>query len=438
MEFDKTQLEVINGTKDENQKALAEEFYRKLNQSVREKTYIFDNDYFNEPTPIAELRNLWEQYGLPIGRSGSPVKNENTIVQIFQMDPFFKDAMFYDKFQRSIFIKDYRDNEYRKMLDADAGIVLMNLQRNFGLSNVSMSMVQNALSIFAHINEKDELHEYLSSLKWDGVPRVEQFFPFYCGAKNKTYERTVGKNWWVSMAARALDPGCKVDNMVILEGKQGLKKSTMLKVIGGKWFSENTAEVGEKDFYQNLEGVLISEIAELDSFSKAGVTTIKRVLTSVQDKYRPAYGRNTVEFKRRNVFVGTTNDTEYLKDETGNRRFWPIHCTSIDLSLVERDRDQLFAEAVDLYRRGHKWWIESDVTHLVQESRRQVDPWEEQIAAWVSGRDEFKTSTLLQDCLKISVDKQHKGLSNRAGKILRNLGFEYTVRTSGRCWVFRK
>jgi len=425
--------DLIANTKQEDKDKLLK-FIKSLEETFENNSLIYNPEVANEPIAQEAQRKLWVDYELTLTRSGLPVKNENNIVKIFKNDVFFKDAVYYDEFHRSIFIKDCDTGVSRKIRDDDFGLILMNLQSYFGLSTIALNTVRTAIEIYAGRNRKDEVAEYLNGVEWDGIERLDKFFTNYCGAPNKTYERTASRNWWISIVARGLRPGSKVDNMVILEGAQGIKKSTMLEVIGGKWYAENTAEIGDKDFYQNLEGVLISEIAELDSFSKAGVTTIKRVITSIKDKYRPSYGRSTVEFPRRNVFVGTTNDTEYLKDETGNRRFWPIACTKIDLNRIKEDRDQLFAEAVSYFKAGESWWSASDVTHEVQESRRQKDPWEDIISDWIVDRRPFRIDEILKECLNLDHRDMHKGNSNRVGKILKSIGFENAVINSSRRW----
>ena len=297
--------------------------------------------------------------------------------------------------------------------------ILTDLQGQYGLTKLSLSMVRNAVEQHAHKNSRNECFDYMDGLKWDGYGRVTDFFNTYCETPDSEYTSAISKNWWISMVARILKPGVKVDNMVILEGCQGKLKSSLLEVIAGKWYAENTAEIGDKDFYQNLEGVLIMEIAELDSFSKAGVTTIKRTLSSRIDKYRPSYGRYSMSFPRQCVFVGTTNEREYLKDDTGGRRFWPIKCVKIDIEAVKRDRDQLFAEAVHMYKKGKRWYEVPKIAAEIQENRRDVDPWEDKILQFaheITGR--LTTGAIMLE-LKIDISKQTKRESNRIGKILR-------------------
>ena len=193
----------------------------------------------------------------------------------------------------------------------------------------------------------------------------------------------------VSAVARIMDPGCKVDHVPILERQQGIGKSTSLLILTGEaWFSDSLPDVGTKDAMDHLRGKWIVEIAELDAMSRAEDTALKAFITRQVDKFRPAYGRREIEWPRQSVFVGTTNRSVYLKDETGGRRYWPVRCTSINLAALERDRDQIWAEAVHLYRQGHRWHItDPDLIRQAeaeQRARYDVDVWHDKIEAYVA------------------------------------------------------
>jgi predicted P-loop ATPase len=176
--------------------------------------------------------------------------------------------------------------------------------------------------------------------------------------------------------------------MLILEGAQGEKKSTALKTLAGMWFTDEIAEIGSKDAAQQMRGIWIIEIAELDAISRAEVSRIKAFLTRTTDRYRPPYERYVVEVPRQCVFAGSVNPETYLRDETGNRRFWPVRCRNIDLDALARDRDQLWAEAVVRYRQGAIWWL--DEPELIadakaeQDQRYQADAWDARIDRWLA------------------------------------------------------
>ena len=192
----------------------------------------------------------------------------------------------------------------------------------------------------------------------------------------------------ISAVARIMQPGAKVDHMLILEGPQGTKKSSALKALAGAdWFTDELAEIGSKDAAQQMRGIWIIEIAELDAISRAEVSRIKAFLSRTRDRYRPPYERYVVEVPRQCVFAGSVNPDTYLRDETGNRRFWLVRCGVINLDALSRDRDQLWAEAVARYRDGTIWWLGE--TELIadakaeQDRRYHSDAWDSRIDRWL-------------------------------------------------------
>jgi putative DNA primase/helicase len=237
------------------------------------------------------------------------------------------------------------------------------------------------------------VREYLDSLRWDGTERAEQWLPLYLGAKNDEYTRGVGLRWLISAVARIYQPGAKVDCCLVLEGPQGLKKSTALNTIAGEWFADELAEMGTKDAALQTQGVWILELAELDSLKRtADISRIKSFMSRKLDHFRPPYGRTAQDFPRQCVFAGTINPggSGIFHDETGNRRFWPVECTHIRIQELARDRDQIWAEAVVRYRRGDRWWIDNDkdsqLNDLAQEEqalRYEGGQWDELILKWL-------------------------------------------------------
>ena len=186
--------------------------------------------------------------------------------------------------------------------------------------------------------------------------------------------------------------------MLVLEGSQGARKSTALKILAGEeWFTDELPDLGSKDAAMHMQGVWIIEIAEFDAIGKAEVSRIKAFLTRTTDRFRPPYGRYTIEVPRSCAFAGTVNPDTYLRDETGNRRFWPVRCGMIDIDALARDRDQLWAEAVARFRDGAIWWL--DTPELVatataeQAKRYQADAWDDLIEHWLTHktRTEYPT-----------------------------------------------
>lgn len=249
--------------------------------------------------------------------------------------------------------------------------------------------VMNGVKFAASQDEYHPLQDWMETLAWDGQDRLTDWLHTYLGVESTEYSRLIGPLWLRQAINRALNPGCKADYVLILEGRQGLRKSTALRVLGGSWFSDSPLDIHNKDLYQIINGVWIYEIAELDMFNRAEATAIKAFITRGTDRFREPYGRHVVEQARHTVFAGTTNVDEYFKDTTGNRRFWPVVCTAIDIEALERDRDQLFAQALHEFYEGYP-------CHPTPEQERQLIQ-EEQAAREVSDAWEIKIRACLNE-----------------------------------------
>jgi predicted P-loop ATPase len=189
------------------------------------------------------------------------------------------------------------------------------------------------------------------------------------------YSRAVGSRWLVSAVARVLRPGAKADCCLILEGAQGIRKSTALRTLAGEYFTNELADLGSKDAAMQTRAVWIIELSELDNLSHSEVARIKAFMSRTTDRFRPPYGMRLVELPRQCVFAGTVNHSTYLREETGGRRFWPGACGRIDVDGLARDRDQLWAEAKARFDAGVVWWLET--VELVQMAAdQQVDRYE--------------------------------------------------------------
>jgi len=301
--------------------------------------------------------------------------------------------------------------------------------------------VHEAVRVVAQGNAYHPVRDWLSSLEWDGTFRLQSWLQTYFRAPDTEYVRKVGFWWLISAVARVLDPGCKADHALVLEGPQGIGKSSGVRALlpDPKWFHDSDVPIGDKDSYLVINGRWIVEFAELDSLRKAEVSAIKKYLSSCVDIYRPPYGRTTIEVPRQVVFVGTVNHSEYLRDDTGNRRFWPVPCGAVDTAGLSTVRNQLWAEALQAYRFAEHWWPssaeEEELCSVQQEDRREVDSWEDKIASWLSAHpshaDCITVAEVLEDALGY-VDSEGrprpttKADSNRVAGILRNQGYTRT------------
>jgi predicted P-loop ATPase len=225
-------------------------------------------------------------------------------------------------------------------------------QGGYGLKS-SVQDVRAAIDMVAHENAFHPVRDYLEAAVWDGTSRVEGLFVDYLGAENNAYHRAIARMTLVGAVTRIFEPGHKFDFVPILEGVQGKRKSTFIEILARSWFSELEGDLHDrKQLVEKMQGAWILEIPELQGFSKAEVTTIKGFVSARKDKVRMAYARRAMEYPRQCIFMGSTNDSEYLKDSTGGRRFWPVACSvgEIDTARLARHVDQLWAEAVTLYR----------------------------------------------------------------------------------------
>lgn len=254
-------------------------------------------------------------------------------------------------------------------------------------------------------NPYHPIREWLMGLKWDGRRRVHEWLTVYLGADDNAYVSAVGQRWLVSAVARIMEPGCKADTALILEGKQGLGKSTALKVLFDPWFIDHLPDLTTKDAVMQLAGAWCVEVAEWDSFRKADLNRVKSFMSTSVDKIRLPYGRETALLPRQTVMAATTNADRYLVDETGNRRFWPVSCGDpILVPELRRDREQLFAEALLLYRERASWWLDTPelakLADAEQQERLQPGVWDDLIARWLTGRTETSVTEVLRDCIK--------------------------------------
>ena len=195
--------------------------------------------------------------------------------------------------------------------------------------------------------------------------------------------RAVGKNFWISLAARVVSPGCKVDNIVVLEGSQGTGKSTVAAAIGGSWFAEqHESATNPKAFAEIIQGEVISRFPKWMCLRRAEVGRVKQTITCQSDRFRPSYGRHAVDHPRQCVFIGTVNADDWNRDVTGARRFWPISCQGpANVCWVIDNRDQLFAEAVARLKAGESWWeMPAEETTEQQDMRYTPDVWEDEIS----------------------------------------------------------
>lgn len=255
----------------------------------------------------------------------------------------------------------------------------------------SNGTVDNALSLHSAKHAFNDVQAYLNGLTWDGTARLDTMFIDYLGAEDSDYTRAVTRKAFVAAVARAMRPGTKFDQMVILSGPQGIGKSTLLDKMSKGWFNDSIRTFEGKDASELLQGVWIVEVAELDAFRRTDVSRIKQFISQRADRFRAAYGRHVKEMPRCCVFFGTTNSAEYLTDRTGNRRFWPVNvgvapaAKSVWNDLPDAV-DLLWAEAMVRWRWGEPLYITGELelqARAQQERHREIDITEGMILEWL-------------------------------------------------------
>ncbi len=301
--------------------------------------------------------------------------------------------------------------------------------------NMKKPTVTDAAVAVANERRFHPVRQYLAGLKWDGKERLPTWLHDYLGAAANEYTRAVGIKYLVGAVARVMRPGCKMDNVLILEGEQGRWKSTALAVLAGDWFMDTPFTLGDKDAYLALRGKLIVEMAELDALGRAESSRAKAFFSSSSDTFRAPYQAWARTIQRQCVFAGTVNHGTYLRDTTGNRRYWPVKVTRAELETLRADRDQIWAEAYARFQEGAKWWLQQDERQIFeheQELRYVGDALEDKLREHLAGINETTMEQVLDQGLKLDVSKWTRAEQSRVGEVLQKLGWEKVRRATGR------
>ena len=242
--------------------------------------------------------------------------------------------------------------------------------------------IDDALKITMSEHTYHPVREYLQGLTWDGVERLDTMLIRYMGAEDSAYVRAVTRKWMCGAVKRAFVPGCKFDSLLVLVGSQGIGKSRFGMILSRGWFTDSLTRMDGKEAYEAIRGVWIVELSELAAARKSEQEAQKQFLSAQWDRYRPAFGKNVVEYKRQCVFYATTNDSEPLRDNTGARRYWPIACAGVNQGQhigLEEEVDQLWAEAVVRYKAGESLWLDdamiAEAAQTAQEAYSERDEW---------------------------------------------------------------
>jgi len=278
------------------------------------------------------------------------------------------------------------DIECPKADDA-AEIALMIKFHSAGDSWVKQTHTSQVIKHLANEYRVNPLKVFLKSKVWDGVKRLDTWLAHYMGTKDDEYTRAIGRKWMISAVARAMDPGCQADHMLIFEGAQGIGKSRAVRILGGQFYTEYSGNIktNQKDMVHVILGKMIVEMSELATIRRADIESLKAMLTTCVDDARLSYERDAKSYPRTCVFVGTTNEQKrgYIADTTGARRFWPCRvaeCGEVRTEQLAEDVDQLWAEAIEAYESGEDWFTVPKDAVLEEQAQRQInvqdtDPW---------------------------------------------------------------
>lgn len=369
--------------------------------------------------PAAEDDLSWI-YSMTKDGSGKFEKTINNAVIVLENDPLLKGKIATDEFASCGMALgklpwDDREGKHRWTDVDDAGYYRY-LEMFYGLSG--REKLDNALKIVSAQNRVNDVKRYLQGLTWDGVRRVDTILPDYLGAEDNAYTRAVMRKSLCAAVARAVIGGVKFDYMPILVGPQGIGKSTLLSILGKEWFSDSLTTFEGKEAAELIQGTWINEVGELTAFTKQENQIIKQFLSKTDDIYRAAYGRRTEKYPRRCVFFGTSNDSEFLKDATGNRRFWPV---DVGLRPAKRsvwnqlplEVDQIWAEAYLYWQMGESLFLSKEIERLAESAQKEH-------------RESSGKEGIIQDFLdkQIPEDWEHMSLANRRMYLNGNLRLE--------------
>ena len=364
---------------------------------------------------------VWE--GLDFSREGRPRPHVTNLVAILEGDPRWAGRLGWCDFSTRPLL----DGD--PMLEHELGEVMVWLGQRYQLHTTEGPLAR-ALGTVCHRHANHPVRDYLDALVWDGTERIRWWLHWWMGCQADDLTQAFGMRWLISAVARIYAPGCKVDTMLVLQGRQGAGKSSALQALAGApWFCDTKLPLGSADpraAMMNVHGVWIYEIGELASFKRSDVETVKAFVSSPSDRFRAPFDRLVSDWPRQVVFAGSTNRAQFLNDSTGSRRFWVRTVGDIAVGRIAENRDQLWAEAVAAYREGEPWWLNDDEERLREgdaQAFEQGDPWEDAVADFLIGRDGVTCAEVLDRALEIRAGRATKTDEMRLADLLSGWGW---------------
>lgn len=350
------------------EKTLARGIQKEVMKWKKRVEYIMSSG--DEPVPMLILENICRA-----------IDSDDELNERFRFNDF------------SHMIEVSKDDIWRTMQDSDVLEAQRYISTQFSpFARVSKEMTVDAIRSVAGGRRVNPPVDYLNSLVWDGVPRVDKWLVEAFGTPDDDLHHAMGSNWLKGLVKRVLEPGCLFDEVLVLEGKQGMRKSTSLRILGRPWHTECTLSTDDKDFYMLMARSVIVEFSEGDIVGRTSAQKLKAVITKTEDTFRPPYEHGMLTFKRSCVFAMTTNSGDYQKDDTGGRRWLPVVLGKVaDTGWLERYRDQLFAEAVHRVRSLRETTHEypADALASIQEEKMEEDVYDEPVRDWYDSLPSF-------------------------------------------------
>ena len=426
--------------------ARAEHPAQEKKTSTGAETEATETDSVEETTPSTTTET---DTGQTTKGNFQKIKNKNdkevyipNLLNVCEKLRINKANIWYDTFTRQILTNLYEeDGAIGEWNDAKTIALTLAFQQLDGMQRIRRNIIDDAVLYYSRKHQRNQLTDWLDSLQWDKTPRLDHWLSRYCGAEDNIYVREVARCWLLGAVTRGYQPGTQFDHVLIFEGAQGSGKSSAIRILSNGWFTELESFTGKESAEVLAGGVWLVELSELDGMKKSDVESVKRFITTLTDRYRPAYGRHVVSIPRSCVFAGSTNETSYLRDSTGNRRFWPVKCADIDLEQLRADRDVLIAEAVYRYKQGESLLMNQEAKEMAieaQEDRFQVDSWEDDISKYIENKTEVAMSDVLETGLGLENKSQWtRATEIRVGNILMRQGWKRRRVREGKQRLYR-
>lgn len=375
------------------------------------------------PAALKEAMNQLQR-----DKTGKVFSELTNLVPILSIPEFYGAEIAHDSFKDALVIAPYGTEYWRPLRDTDYTAMRLWLEGPANFYPTTRDKVRDCVHYIAEDHKVDTAQKWLTSLKWDGKPRIRNFFVLYMGTIATNYEYACGEYLWTALAGRIMEPGCQVDMTPILIGPQGVGKTQGVKAIvpAPEHYAEIRLGEDEATTARKLRGVMVGELAELKGLRTSELESIKAFMTRSHEKWIPKYAEFSTEFARRVVFIGTTNEHDFLVDEQ-NRRWLPITVSAVDVEAIKRDREQLWAEGLALWmEQGIKWALAQELAVEKHEDHKVSDNWADIVEQWLADHGAancLKTNDILLQA--IGLDPRHvtRVHETRAARILTQLGY---------------